>query len=319
MTATPDVTVAVSTFSRASLLPRLADALARQTLPTDRFEVVIVDDGSTDDTSQVLERLVATVPFSLRVVRQANRGAAAGRNAAWRAGRAPVVAFTDDDCAPQPAWLEAGLAALHSGARVVIGGTIPDPAEAHLLAHPFARSLTMDHGRFFQTANVFYRRADLESVDGLDEAFTTGEDTDLGLRVLALGGEAAFVPEALVHHRVATTDLMGAVRGALRWSDLPLVVRRHPSIRRELRMRVFWKRAHAPALLGLVGLGIALGGHRGVGGLLWGPWLHHRIRVEPLVPGRRRRLAWLPAALVVDLAEIVAMIRGSVRHRVVVL
>src|SRR4051812_33307560 len=103
----PDISVAVSTYGRARALPNLVRALERQTLPRERFEVVIADNGSTDDTPDVLEALRAQTTIDIRIVRvEQNRGPARGRNAAWRAARAPVVAFTDDDCLPQPAWLE---------------------------------------------------------------------------------------------------------------------------------------------------------------------------------------------------------------------
>lgn len=314
----PQVSVCVSTYGRAPLLPRLAAALSAQTLDPQQFEVVVVDDGSVDDTGEVLARLAAESPFTLRIHRQDNRGAAAGRNVAWRAARAPIVAFTDDDCRPQPQWLEAGIAALLAGARVVVGRTIPDPEEAHLLHHPFARSLSMEHGRFFQTANAFYRRDDLEAVDGFDEGFTTGEDTDLGLRVVRLGGNVVFTAGALVHHRVATTDLVGAVRGALRWADLPLVIRRHPSMRRELVHRVFWKRTHPPALLAVAGVGATLARHPALGAVLVAPWIAHRLGEPSAIPWPRRAVR-LPGALVVDVAEVTAMVVGSLRHRVLVL
>ena len=315
----PDVSVAVSTRDRAHLLPDLVAALSAQTLASERFELVVVDDGSTDSTPGVLAELATAAPFAMRVLRQRNQGAAAGRNAAWRAARAPVVAFTDDDCLPSPGWLAAGLASLAGGARIVVGRTLPDPAEAERLALPFARSLTMEDGRFFQTANAFYRRSDLEAVGGFDERFTTGEDTDLGLRVAALGGRPAFAPDALVHHRVHTPDLRGAIRGALRWVDLPLVVRRHPEMRQALVHRVFWKRSHPPALLAVTGVAVALGGRPLTGAALWLPWLHHRLRVAPIAPSRRRRVRLLPAAFAVDAAEVAAMAIGSVRHRAAVL
>ncbi|MGH9085487.1 MAG: glycosyltransferase family 2 protein [Acidimicrobiales bacterium] len=318
MTA-PDVTVAVSTRDRSHFLADLVAALSQQTLAPDRFEVVVVDDGSTDATPEVLAQLATTTPFELRTLRQVNRGAAAGRNVAWREGRGRSIAFTDDDCIPAPGWLAGGLAALDDGARVAVGRTLPHPREADRLALPFARSLTMEDARFFQTANAFYRRDDLEAVGGLDEEFSTGEDTDLGLRVAALGGSVVFVPEALVHHRVHTPDARGAVRGALRWVDLPLVVRRHPEMRGALVHRLFWKRSHPPLVLAVVGAGVALGGHPRAGLALVLPWLHHRLRTAPIVPGRRRRVELLPAALVVDLAEVTAMAIGSIRHRVVVL
>lgn len=318
----PSVTVAVSTHGRAGLLPRLLAGLAAQTLPAGAFEVVVVDDGSPDGTAAVLEALVPQVPFALRVLRhERNRGAAAGRNTAWRAARAPIVAFTDDDCVPAPGWLEAGLAALESGgADVVVGRTEPDPTEAHWLERPFSRSLLVDTPRFFETCNIFYRRADLERLGGLDEALSTGEDTDLGLRFTDAGARVAFVPEALVRHRVRPPDLRAHLREARRWSDLALVVRRHPAHRAELLVgRVFWKRTHPPTLVALTGLLAAAvtRSPRPLVLLAW--WVVHRTLLDPACPGPRRRFLALPGALLTDAAEVEAMVRGSLRHRTLLL
>lgn len=316
------MTVAVSTHGRASLLPRLLDGLARQTLPADRFEVVIVDDGSPDDTSARLDAIAAEVPFPLRVLRHGrNRGAAAGRNTAWRAARAPLIAFTDDDCVPTPEWLRAGVAALDDPSiDFAVGRTEPDPAEIRWLERPFSRSLRVESPRFFETCNIFYRRADLEAVGGLDPSFSTGEDTDLGLRLVESGRTFCWVPDALVRHRVRPPDLRAHLREAGRWEDLALVVRRHPDRREELtHRRWFWKRTHPPTIVALAG---------GVGAVLarspvplvataW--WLHHRLVADPPCPGPRRRILALPGTFAVDAVEVMTMVRGSVRHRTVLL
>jgi hypothetical protein len=90
-------------------------------------------------------------------------------------------------------------------------------------------------------------------------------------------------------------------------------------MRRALVHRLFWKRSHPPAVLAVAGAIVTLGGRPAAGLALMVPWLHHRLRVAPIVPGRRRRVELLPATLLVDLAEVAAMSIGSVRHRVVVL
>lgn len=314
--------MAVSTYGRAELLPKLLAGLAAQTLPAHTFEVVVVDDGSPDGTADALEAAAGQLPFALRVIRHPrNLGAAAGRNTAWRAAAAAVVAFTDDDCVPTPGWLEAGLAALAASERAfAVGRTRPDPAEARWLERPFSRSLTVEEPRFYETCNIFYRRADLERVGGLDPAFSTGEDTDLGLRVVAAGGVPVWAPDALVHHRVRPPDLRAHVREARRWADLALVVRRHPAQRARLvHGRWFWKRTHPPAVIAAVGLVAALLSRspRPLVLLTW--WVVHRCLIEPVCPGPRRRVVALPGALLTDLAEVEAMVRGSIRHRTLLL
>lgn len=311
------VAVAVSTYRRPELLRRLLDALEAQTLRD--FEVVVVDDGSGDATSDVLAE---SRPYPLTALAQPNAGPAAGRERAWRASSAPVVAFTDDDCRPTPTWLEEGLAALQAAGRaVVVGRTAPDPAQEHLLVD-FSRTLRVDDARFAPTCNVFYRREDLEAVDGFDVRFTHpgGEDVDLALRVEAHGSPRTFAPHAVVHHEVRPSDLRVALRDLLRWVDVPRLYAKHPAARRtQLTARVFWKPSHPPAVLLLLGVALAVA-RRSPGPLvLAAPWVRFRTAVWPVARGPRRRWALLPGALAVDVTEVAVMVRGSVRHRTVVL
>lgn len=317
---TPRVSVVVSTHQRARLLPAMVGALEAQTLDPSEFEVIITDDGSTDDTAAVLDDLQRRSPLTMTVLHaDRNRGAAAGRNLAWRTARAPIIAFTDDDCQPQPKWLEAGLAALDS-ARVVVGRTTPPPDQERMAAGPFARALWVREAKYFETANVFYRRADLEASGGFEERFRAGEDTDLALRIVPTGQDVAFAEDAYVLHEVRESDFVAAVRESFRWVDLPLIVGRHPQVRATLlHRRVFWKRSHPVAMLAVVGILLAVARRRPWPLLLLAPWIRLRVTSQPLTPGLRRRWLALPGGLALDVVEVAVMVRGSVRHRTVVL
>lgn len=317
------VSVVCSTYGREALLPRLVGALVAQTMPPDRFELVVVDDGSPDATPAVLGRLAAEAPFAMRVIRhERNLGAAGGRNTGWRAAKAPVIAFTDDDCVPTPDWLEAGTDAVERcGAGIfAVGRTEPDPAEADRLRFPFSRSLSVEEPRFFETCNVFYRRADLEATGGFDERFGTGEDTDLALRLIDDGHVPRWIPDALVYHQVRPSSFRASLREARRWADIPLVVKRHPRRRAELvHWRLFWKPTHPPTVLALVGITVA-GRRRSPRPLvlcLW--WIWHRLAVDPACAGPRRRVLALPGTFAIDLTEVATMVRGSARHRTLLL
>jgi glycosyltransferase involved in cell wall biosynthesis len=319
MTPQPEITVAVSTKGRAQRLPRLIEALEAQTLARERFEVVIVDNGSADDTTPVLASIADRSPLALTHVRlEGSNGPAVGRNAAWRAGRAPIVAFTDDDCYPTPEWLASGLEAMEKSG-VVVGRTLPDPAQSHLLG-PFARTMRVEDARFFQTCNIFFRRDDLAAVGGFDEAFPTpaGEDTDLGFRVKDLGRTVAFSPEAAVFHDVSPSSVRDTARVTLRWGGLARVVKKHPKdSRRLLYKRLFWKRSHPPAILAAFGL--VLGAVFPLALLLTIPWLKLRLVAQPLSRGRLGRFLVLPGAFAIDLLEVYVMARGSLEHRTLIL
>lgn len=254
----------------------------------------MVVDGPDPATEAVLAGSAATV---LR--HPAPRGPAAARNTGWRAARAPVVVFTDDDCLPTPGWLVA-LAAPPQD--VVVGRVRPEPGRR---LGPLSRSLTVHAALpWFQTANVRYPRALLERLGGFDEAYPhpAGEDTDLGWRALEAGASVAFASDALVHHAVHELGLVAGVRDAGRWASAVRTVKRHPGLRAHLHRRIFWKPTHERLLLAAAAVALAPR-TRGVSLALVVPY------------GRMRR----GRAAAVDVAEVVAMLRGSLAARTLLL
>lgn len=290
----------------------------------------MVDDASPDRTAEILGELAAedVNDVCMRVLRlPRNSGPAAARNAGWKAAAAPVIAFTDDDCAPRPGWLAAVLAAA-ADADIVEGRTLPDPQGAPSRG-PFSH--TVDVARFsdhYQTCNVAYRRTVLEQCGGFDEGFRYpyGEDVDLGLRALESGARAVFAPDAVVEHDVSPSSLMAQIRNLPREEGQVLAVRRHPTFRSKLHRRYWLRPSHPPALMagGALVLGLyGLARHRmpvvGAAAAATLPYVDHRLRKGRLFR-TKAHLPWvIPQALILDLAEVAVLLRASLRHRTLVL
>jgi glycosyltransferase involved in cell wall biosynthesis len=321
----PAVSVVVPTFNRAELLRPLAEALNAQDGVGD-FEVLFVDDGSTDATSATLEEVLTSAKVPMRVLRttSSNGGPAAARNVGWRAARAPLVAFTDDDCIPQFGWL-AGLADAFDGANIVQGLTEVDPRQADG-SGPFARLIVItDFSWKFETCNVAYSRELLERLGGFDEGFPLpfGEDIDLGWRAMALGARTTWKPEAVVLHRVEKSgsrvrDWVNWIRYARRCEFAGLTVQKHPGLRAHLYGRCFYKPYHLHTLLALAGLLLARRAPRS-GALLALPWVYYRTSVDPRRAPRKWLWAVLPMGFVVDATEVLSTIRGAIRYRTLIL
>ncbi len=230
------VTVVVPTYNRAASLGRLLDALAGCDVPPGGIEVIVVDDGSTDGTPDVVRRS----PVGARYLRQANRGPAAARNVGWRAARSPLVAFTDDDTVPERRWLVDLVEELHACPDLAaVGGAIL-PLRRSFLADFVQAERLVGHGldvetgevRYLVTANAAWRVDALRTVDGFDEAFpaAAGEDVDLSYRVVARGGRLGVTDRAVVRHdhRTGLRDLLRAYyrHGQSRH----LLAQRHPQL-----------------------------------------------------------------------------------------
>ena len=196
--------VVVPTYRRPDLLARCLDALRAQEFPPGEWEVLIADDATDDATrAQVAAAAVAFAPVPIRYLPiTATQGPAAARNAGWRAAAGEVIAFTDDDCVPDPGWLAAGLAALDSADADAAGGRIvvplpPDPTD-------YERDAAgLEHAEF-ATANAFARRSALVAVGGFDQRFSAAwrEDSDLQFALITAGRSIVPAPGAVVVHPV---------------------------------------------------------------------------------------------------------------------
>jgi glycosyltransferase involved in cell wall biosynthesis len=191
---TPAVSVVVPTRNRAALLERLLDALDRQTHPS--FEVVVVDDASHDETQRVLNAWSGGSSVRRWMPSAGPGGSYAARNTGWRWAHAPLVAFTDDDCVPEPEWLEALVAALSVEAVGVQGKTIVRDGRIT----PFTHQIEQLHGGPpYRTCNILYTRAELERQGGFDDSLRWYADNMFGLRARRAGA-IPFAPSAVVVH-----------------------------------------------------------------------------------------------------------------------
>jgi len=316
------VSVVVPSHARHLRLRWLLNALEEQTLSREEWEAVVVHDYDAQTAERVLERHPLNEAGLLRLIAiPAGTGSPAlQRNLGWRAAAGDLVVFTDDDCRPEPDWLERLIAVARSSPDdVVQGATRADPLEQSVLAAPHVRTLSIEPvGLFAQTCNILYPRPLLERLGGFDERAIAGEDVDLSLRARAAGCRVSAAPDAVVNHAVESHTLPGVLRQNLKWRHLAYTVKRHPELRRELTLGVFWDADHLRVTAALVGL-VAARRSRLLLALTAPYALSASARRGP---GRRRRAIAtleLPGQFVRQLAEVLGMAAGSVRHRTLLL
>lgn len=209
--------VVMPTHNRRASLLRTLEALRRQTCPADRFEVVVVADGCTDDTPAAVAAFAASAPFAVRCLAQPQAGPAAARNAGVAAAAAPVIAFLDDDLEPTPAWLGRHLAHHAADGRVVVVGPLSPGRsdrpvwvrwEDERLQQQYRAMLAGRYGatpRQFYTGNSSVRKCWVDAAGGFDARFRRGEDVELAFRLQRLGLHFVFDAAADgLHHAYRT-------------------------------------------------------------------------------------------------------------------
>jgi GT2 family glycosyltransferase len=319
---TPAISVVVPSHDRPLRLRWLLNALEDQTLDPAEWEVVVCHDSRGPQTGELLrDHPLARAGLLRELTIEAGHGPGIKRNLAWRAARAPLIAFTDDDCRPPPEWLAGALAAARANPGAIVQGrTQPDPDELGVLhAGPRMRSQEIDPPvAWAQTCNIVYPRAVLEALGGFDDDLDWVEDVELACRARAAGTAYVGAPDVLNYHAVDEASLRSVFRAAWRWRDLPGVVAAHPELRAAgAGWGYFWKPRHARLALALAGVATR---RPLIAGLAAVPWAVEAMPAYgPSVRGRVRSVSELPMQAALDVIEFAGMVAGSIRHRTVFL
>jgi glycosyltransferase involved in cell wall biosynthesis len=214
----PDVSVIVCTHNRAHSLARTLEALEHQTYPKDKFEIIVVDDGSVDETRQICEKMQNNLSFFSYHRHETNRGLSAARNTGIKTATADKLLFTDDDCIPASTWVEKLSAALSDGRHIVSGAVDTRLKPYAKLCH----NISAFHGampsqkegprKLIAGANMGFSRRVLEELGGFRTAWQVGDDTEIMIRAGRARHEAYFTPNAVVMHDPDRTTLRSIMR-----------------------------------------------------------------------------------------------------------
>ncbi|MCA1565453.1 MAG: glycosyltransferase [Acidobacteria bacterium] len=230
----PRVSVVIPVYNGSATIGGTIECLLKQTLAP--REIIVVDDGSTDDTVEVLQRF----GDRLNIMRQPNGGPSSARNRGLREATGEFVALTDSDCLPEPKWLSSLIESFDSPRVAGVGGTIKGVDENLISVYVDAIQL-LDPGRdaqgevqYLVTANACFRRDAVIAAGLFDERFRKpgAEDTELGRRLHDLGYQLKAAPTAVVlHHHKQTLKiflkticnygegayLLGTIRPEYKW------------------------------------------------------------------------------------------------------
>lgn len=208
MGAPLDFSIIVPTYERSPALGDCLEALCGLDYPADRFEAIVIDDGSTDSPRALVESFAPRL--DVRFFSEKHGGPAGARNAGARAARGRLLAFTADDCRPEPGWLRALAAQFVQHESNAVAGRVINAAELSLGAEAsqvlndylYLRLNSPVAGKGFATPNnLAVPAASFRAMGGFDTSFTyAGEDRDFCARWTEGGRGMAFCLEARVRH-----------------------------------------------------------------------------------------------------------------------
>ncbi|MHB8146503.1 MAG: glycosyltransferase family 2 protein [Vulcanimicrobiaceae bacterium] len=194
-------TIQLCTYNRAPLLERVLEACFEQTCAAGEYEVVLVNDGSSDDTPAVIARARERATCRFEAIDQANAGLAKGRNAGIARACGERIIFIDDDVLPLPNFVEEHLRSHAMHPLAIVRGAAINVENFDDLPPP-VWSIKDYSGNYFWTTNVSVPLATIRAIGGFNESFSEygWEDIDVGLRLRFGGVKAIFNSRALAYH-----------------------------------------------------------------------------------------------------------------------
>jgi cellulose synthase/poly-beta-1,6-N-acetylglucosamine synthase-like glycosyltransferase len=322
----PEYSVVVPAYQAAGVIGDCVRALNAQTVARERYEIIVADDGSSDETP-----LAARQAGAERALVLAHRGPAAARNAGIEAARGDILLFTDADCEPSPEWLGRMVAPFTDPQVMGVKGTYRTHQRvlmARLVQMEFEiryeRMARLPRIDFVDAYAAAYRRALLLQHGGFDPTYPipSAEDVDLSFRLARAGHRLVFAPAAWVWHRHPTSLWAYLARKARYGFWRALLYRRYPE--------KAGRDAHTDPALKVQFVLVALAGLLGVGGSAWWPlaaagavalaafltttfpfvrWAWRRDRAVALI--------WPPVTFLRVAAQGMGLAAGMVYHRLV--
>ena len=317
----PAISVVIPTFRRPALLNKCLQALSRQSLSQEQYEVIVVSDGPDKDTAAAVQVWSSQGwPFGCRAL-AGKGGPAAARNAGWQQARGVLVAFTDDDCMPEPGWLQAILNHYKGEQYIAYSGRIIVP----VCARPtdFERNTQGLERAAFVTANCVCTKAALQEVGGFDEAFTMAwrEDSDLEFKLLQQAIPVIRLEAAVVVHPVREAPWGVSVKEQKKGMFNALLYKKYPRLYRQKIQ------SHPPfnyyaiivaVVLFIVGMVFSRPWLSALGGTVWllltVEFIARRLAHASRSP--KHVMEMIATSLVIPFSSVFWQVYGSYRYRV---
>jgi glycosyltransferase involved in cell wall biosynthesis len=317
------VSIIVPTFNRKEMLDGALTGLFNQSYSKNVYEIIVVDDGSTDDTKTLVMNKEKSSLCVLNYMRQENRGPAAARNLGIKYAKGQIIGFVDDDCIPSSTWIENALP-YFKDPKIggLVGCTVPIGEPKLKLFKSLHTNKITKNDIAYQTNNMFYRKKVLDEVGGFDLEFWRWQDVDLAHRVLGKGYKIDFGEDVVVQHRVIFRSLITHLKALKGNEFIPLLYKKHPVLKKNLTLGFIRNKKNIyPLFMVLILLSIRIGtSYRSFfffGAALSYLWAH--VLIDKNFKNYPLRILQFPRSLLPDIVRTYYSLRGSIKYRCLVI
>ncbi len=236
----PPISITVATYNAQEWVERCLSSLFEQTYPQELIEIVVVDDGSTDGTREILRGL-AGGRRNLKIVEQKNQGTAAAHTTGLKNCQGKYIFVLSHDCYAEPNWVESVLEVFEENPQVgIVQGHIKTTRK---VTEPYAHYVEFEKfNRSFATAAIAYRARDLDLAGRyyLEELSRYGDDAELAYRILERGAKAVFLEQLTARHEVIPEPFWKGLKDAWGRQKFCLLFKLHPKMRPFLHYGFLW-------------------------------------------------------------------------------
>jgi GT2 family glycosyltransferase len=211
----PFVSVVVATYNRKKMLGDCINSLFNQTYPKEEYEVIIINDGSTDGTEDTLIEYAKRAPCGFKWFTQDNSGQTVAFNLGIKNSTGEVVCITGDDCIMDTACIQNLIRGYDRKEVGAVGGRILGMKTDGFVENYTEKSRMFSQEdfiyHFIVGGNSSYRKSVLDEIKGFDEFFRHGQDTEICMRIRLKGYSLRYLPESIVYHKHKATvcDILG--------------------------------------------------------------------------------------------------------------
>ena len=197
-----NISIVIPTYNSQMTIAKTIESCQDQTCPKELIEIIVINDGSTDNTEEVVKR------YPVKYIYQRNSGPAKARNTGWKAAQGEIICFTDADCVPEREWVARLVSNYISDKIAAVGGSYGIVNKENLLASCIHEEIIYRHSKMPKNVlalgsyNLSVRRKVLEEIGGFNEEYrmASAEDNDLSYKILKNGYLLIFDKDARVAH-----------------------------------------------------------------------------------------------------------------------